>query len=191
MIEHDVGDDAIAAGLFPEACIGSVGNTHVEFGNDTLQTYFFKATDSLVETQTVYITDGEVTLQADTVDGDTGIFHANSKIIKCSRLGLALQLHAVVVEIELCVGVGLMGIDEGRVDVVIADGLLPDAVFLHIVALGIGAHRGLVVVEALVHHVPFAHLAFVESDDVGDMVFHDVESLLPGPVLIVGLAAVG
>ena len=83
-----------------------------------------------------------------------------------------------------------MGIDECGVDVVIADGLLPNAVLLQLVALGIGAHARLVVVQAFVHHVPLAHLTLVVLHHVGDMVLHDVEGFLARPVLIVGLTAV-
>ena len=132
-----------------------------------------------------------MTLQTHTVDGDTIVLHAHREIIECRRLGLALELYAIVVQIELGIGVGLVGIDEGRIDIVIADGLLPHTVLFQFVGIRIGAHGALVVVETLVHHIPLAHLAFEVLHDVGDVVLHNFQSLLAGPVLVVGLTAIG
>ena len=191
VIQHDIGYHTIAASLLLEVCIGSIGDTHVEFGDDTLQTGLFKTTDSLVEAQTIYVTDGEVTLQADTVDWNTGLFHAYSEIIECCRLSLTLELHTVVVQIQLGIGICLMCIDKGGINVVIANSLLPYAVFLYLIPLGISAHRRLVIVQTFVHHVPLVYLAFIMPHHIGDMVLHNSEGLLARPVLIIGLAAIG
>ena len=52
-------------------------------------------------------------LQAYTVDGNTIVLHTNSQIVESSRLGLALELYTVVVQIENGIGISLVGIDEG------------------------------------------------------------------------------
>ena len=125
------------------------------------------------------------------MNGYTVFLHSCSQIIECSRLSLALELYTIIVQIEDGVGVSLVGIHEGRVNIVVADGLLPHAVLLQFVSIRIGAYSTLVVIETFVHDIPLSNLTLVLLHDIGDMTLHDIQRLLTGPVLVVGLTAIG
>ena len=82
-----------------------------------------------------------------------------------------------------------MGVDECGVDVVVADGQLPYR-RAQLVAVRVGAEDALVVAKTLVDDIPLRHFAFEVVQDVGDVVLHDVESLLACPALVILLAVV-
>ena len=56
--------------------------------------------NSALELYRVDLAYGEVTLQTYTVDGDFLLLQVAGQIIEGNRLGLALQFHVVVVQVE-------------------------------------------------------------------------------------------
>ena len=128
-------------------------------------------------------------LEAHAAHGQAVVEQAAHEVVVGLRLGLALELNPVVVDVEAGVGVGAVGVDKGRVDVVVAYHLLPYRL-AQLVAQRVGADNALVVVEHLVDHVPLAHPALVVAHHAGDVLTHYLEQLGAGVVVVV-LVAVG
>ena len=119
------------------------------------------------------------------MDGDALLFQTDSQVIECQRLGLALQLYTIVVEVEDGIRIGTVSIDKSRVYIVIANGTLPHALLTQVIAIGIATHGCLVIVQTLIDDIPFAYLTFIVCHHLGDVVLHDFQGFLAGPVLVV------
>ena len=185
MIEHDIGDDAIVAGLLQEVCLRGRWNTHIELSDDTFQTSLAKTLNGVVEFHTIHIANGEVTLQADTVNGNTVVLQAYSKVVERCCLCLALQFYAVVVEIKDGIGIGTVGKDKGRIDIVVANGHLPHTLFTQVVAVRISIDVSLIIVETFVDDIPLTYLTFIVLHHLGDVVLHNLQCLVARPTLVV------
>ena len=90
MIQHDIGNDAIASGLLFQVFCRCGGYAHIKLGDNTFQSCFRKAFDGVVKFHAVNFVDGEVTLQAHAVDGNAVLFQADCKVIEGLRFCLAL-----------------------------------------------------------------------------------------------------
>ncbi len=84
---------------------------------------------------------------------------------------MPLELHSVVVENELRIGVGLVSQPE-RLSYIVFTGGVPHRSRTQFVGGGVGSHDGLVVIEHLVAHVPLGHLALVVRQNVVNVAFH-------------------
>ena len=80
-----------------------------------------------------------------------------------------------------------MGIDKGRIDVVVANSQLPDGGF-YLVTIWIGTDNTLIVIQTLVDDIPLCHFTLEVLHNVSNVVLHDVECLLARPMLIILLA---
>ena len=143
--------------------------------------------DSSIELHGVDFVNGEVALKAHAVERNIPTLKVLGQVVESHGFRLALMFNTIVVQVEHSVRVGTVGIDEGRVDVVVADGTLPHGLSQG-VAIGIGADDALVIVQTFVHHIPFRHLALEMFHHAGDVVLHDVKGLLARPALVVLLA---
>ena len=126
VVEHNIGDDAVITRLFQQVVRRSVWNTHVELRDNAFHPQISKLPNVVIQAQAVNVTDGEVTLQADAMNGNARLLQASGKIVECLCLGFSLELHAVVIEVEHGVGISTVGIDESRVDEVLADSQRPN-----------------------------------------------------------------
>ena len=97
------------------------------------------------------------------------------------------MFHIVIIEVEHSIWVGTMGEHESGVNIVVTNGALPHGLTQGI-AFRIGPDDALIVIQAFVHHIPCLQLALEVLHDVGDMILHKFEGLLPCPILVVLLA---
>lgn len=85
------------------------------------------------------------------------LFHKRfGKVVERLGLGLAHEFHAVVVKVELCVGVGTMSVFECFFYEVGTDAELPYGL-AQLEGFRVGPYDALVVVETFIHYVPLAY----------------------------------
>ena len=109
-------------------------------------------------------------LQADAMNRHPFFQERFDKIIHGSGFEVDI-FHAVIVQIELRIRVGLMRKAERLFDICFAERLLPDR------AAQVRA------IQRLIHHIPGVQAAFVMADDLLNMVFQNCRKFLFAPGL--------
>jgi hypothetical protein len=170
----DAGADDVLVGLALQGkvLLGGRGlESDVELGESHLDAELGEAADggNVVVERGVLLGD-EVGLQADAVDGDLGVLEELDDALGALRLGRG-PLEVVVVVVELGLRVDLGGGLEGKLDVLLAENLVENA-------LAVGS----VLVQRLVDNVPGVALALVVAGDGGDVVDDDLAQLLRSPL---------
>ena len=195
MLDHDVSNGGIFLSLDPEFILRYLPDAllvlyltagHIHLGDDTVKSDSLELLYCLVNLGGVESGDRCVHLHTYTVNGNSGILKSLGQVIHGMGLTVLIMTATpvtdiVVVDVKLGIGVSLMSPHESRVNIVLTSKTgVPYGIVTGSIAVTYGA--SLVLLQALVHHIPFGNLSLPVSHHIIYMVLEDIDCLLPAGI---------